>query len=75
MERGSASEKIRRVYEALKTTEPQTPNEIALTLEMNQKTVQSILLELVNTTDDVNWKKIGRYRIFWKACKDAEGTP
>jgi hypothetical protein len=23
----------------------------------------------------VNWKKIGRYRIFWKACKDAEGTP
>jgi hypothetical protein len=63
------SEKIRRVYESLKITEPQTPNEIALALDLNQKTVQSILLELVSTTDDVKWKKIGRYRIFWKECK------
>jgi len=66
MERRSASEKIQLVYDTLKITEPQTPNEIALTLEMNQKTVQSILLELMSTTDDVRWKKIGRYRIFWK---------
>lgn len=66
MERRSASEKMRRVYDALKTTEPQTPNEVALALEMNQKTVQSILLELANTKDDVKWKKIGRYRVFWR---------
>jgi hypothetical protein len=66
MERRSASEKIQRVYDALKTTEPQTPNEVALSLQMNQKTVQSILLELANTKDDVKWKKIGRYRVFWR---------
>jgi hypothetical protein len=48
---------MRRVYDALKTTEPQTPNEVALALEMNQKTVQSILLELANTKDDVKWEK------------------
>ena len=58
---------IERVYGALKNTEPQTPNEIAKTLKLNQKTVQSVLLELVNTRSEVRWKKIGRYRIFWKA--------
>jgi len=63
------SEKIQRVYESLKTTEPQTPNEIAIALGLNQKTVQLILLELVNTRDEVKWKKIGRYRVFWKVCK------
>lgn len=61
-----SSETIARVYNALKNTEPQTPNEIAKALGLNQKTVQSILLELVNTKKDVKWKKIGRYRIFWK---------
>lgn len=63
------SEKIQRVYESLKMTEPQTPNEIAIALGLNQKTVQLILLELVNVRDDVKWKKIGRYRVFWKECK------
>lgn len=48
------------------TTEPQTPNEIAITLKINQKTAQSALLELANTYDNVHWKKIGPYRIFWK---------
>ena len=55
-----------RVFKALKNSEPQTPNEIAKVLGLNQKTAQSILLELVNTRTDVKWKKIGRYRIFWK---------
>jgi len=54
-----------KVYKAL-NDDPQTPNEIAITLGLNQKTVQSILLELVNTFDNVCWKKIGPYRIFWK---------
>lgn len=61
-----SSETSERVYEALKNTEPQTPNEIAKALGLNQKTVQSILLELVNIKSDVKWKKIGRYRLFWK---------
>jgi uncharacterized protein with HEPN domain len=41
----------------------QTPNEIAQIIGMNQKTV---LMELVSTKPDVKWKKIGRYRLFWK---------
>jgi DNA-binding IclR family transcriptional regulator len=61
-----SAETIERVYSALKIVEPQTPNEIAKALGLNQKTVQSILLELVNTRKDVKWKKIGRYRVFWK---------
>ena len=61
-----SSETIDRVYRALKNTEPQTPNEIAKALRLNQKTVQSILLELANIKSDVKWKKIGRYRLFWK---------
>jgi len=61
-----SSETIGRVYKALKNTEPQTPNEIAKALGLNQKTVQSTLLELANTRSDVRWKKIGRFRIFWK---------
>lgn len=60
---------IEQVYGALKNTEPQTPNEIAKELGLNQKTVQSILLELVNVRSDVKWKKIGRYRIFWRVNK------
>jgi len=60
-----SSENIKRVYSKLKNTEPQTPLEVAKTLKLNQKTVQSILLELVNTRSDVKWKKIGRYRLFW----------
>ncbi len=61
-----SSETIERVYKALKNSDPQTPNEIAIALNINQKTVQSTLLELANTRKDVRWKKIGRFRIFWK---------
>jgi predicted transcriptional regulator len=57
-----------RVYKAL-NAQPQTPNEIAIALKLNQKTVQSILLELINTDPKVKWKKIGRYRVFWKVCE------
>jgi len=46
--------------------EPETPNEIADRLQLNQKTVQGALLELVNTKKNIKWKKIGRYRLFWK---------
>jgi len=65
-----SSDTIARVYNALKNGEPQTPNEIANVLGLNQKTVQSALLELANTRKGVKWKKIGRFRIFWK-----EGEP
>ena len=56
---------LRKVYNAL-NDEPQTPNEIADKINLNQKTVQGALLELVNTKKNIKWKKIGRYRIFWK---------
>jgi predicted transcriptional regulator len=56
---------LRKVYSAL-NDEPQTPNEIADKINLNQKTVQGALLELVNTKKNIRWKKIGRYRIFWK---------
>ena len=56
---------LRKVYIAL-NDEPQTPNEIADKINLNQKTVQGELLELVNTKKNIKWKKIGRYRIFWK---------
>ena len=56
---------LRKVYIAL-NDEPQTPNEIADKINLNQKTVQGALLELVNTKKNIKWKKIGRYRIFWK---------
>lgn len=54
------------VFNLLKTCEPQTPNEIAEKANLNQKTVQTILLDLANTNDNVKMKKIGRFRIFWK---------
>jgi predicted transcriptional regulator len=60
------AETIERVYQALKNCEPQTPNEIAKNIGLNQKTAQSSLLELANTRKDVRWKKIGAYRLFWK---------
>jgi len=62
-----SAETQRHVYEALKS-EPQTPNEIAKILQINQKTVQSILLELSLTNHRVKWKKIGRLRVFWTIC-------
>jgi predicted transcriptional regulator len=58
-------ETLVKVYDAL-TSEPQTPNEIANKIDLNQKTVQGALLELVNTKKNVKWKKVGRYRLFWK---------
>ena len=57
---------IEEAYKALKNGEPQTPNEIAVVIGMNQKTVQMALMKLVSTKPDVKWKKIGRYRLFWK---------
>jgi predicted ArsR family transcriptional regulator len=55
-----------RVYAALKNCEPQTPNEIAQDLGLNQKTVQIALMDLAKEKPDVRSKKIGRYRLFWK---------
>jgi len=57
---------MQRVYRVLKNGEPQTPNEIAVGIGLNQKTVQMALMELANTKQDVRWKKVGRYRLFWK---------
>jgi predicted transcriptional regulator len=60
-----SEETLKKVYNALKD-EPQTPNEIADKINLNQKTVQGALLELVNTKKNIKWKKVGRYRLFWK---------
>lgn len=57
---------LEKIYGALTMCEPQTPNEIAKAMALNPETVQSTLLELANTRKDVKWKKIGRYRLFWK---------
>jgi len=61
-----SKDNINIVYGFLKKTEPQTPSQIAKKANLNQKTVQTILLELVATDDNVKMKKIGRYRLFWK---------
>ena len=58
-------ETLDKVFKAL-GYEPETPNEIADRIQLNQKTVQGALLELVNTKKNIKWKKIGRYRLFWK---------
>jgi predicted transcriptional regulator len=60
-----SAETLEKVYIAL-TFEPQTPNEIAEKVDLNQHTVQGALLELMNTKKNIKWKKIGRYRLFWK---------
>ena len=63
-----SEETMQRVYRAL-TSEPQTPNEIATRLKVNQKTVQMALFQILNEKDDVKLKKVGRYRLFWKEGK------
>lgn len=55
---------VEKVVKVL-TDEPCTPNEIADKLDMNQKTAQTVLMDLANE-GKVQMKKIGRYRIFWK---------
>jgi predicted transcriptional regulator len=60
-----SEETLKKVYNAL-NGEPQTPNEIADKINLNQKTVQGALLELANTKKNIKWKKVGRYRLFWK---------
>jgi len=54
-----------KVLKELKETEPQTPSEISKKIGIHEKTVQTILLELLSTNDKVKMKKIGRYRLFW----------
>ena len=61
-----AQKNIDLVFKLLKTCEPQTPNEIAMQAKLNQKTVQTILLDLANSNEKIKMKKIGRFRIFWK---------
>jgi len=61
-----SQDKIDLVYSLLKNTEPQTPSQIAEKANLKQRAVQTILLELVTTNDDVKMKKIGRYRLFWR---------
>ena len=46
-------------------TEPRTPNEVALLIEGNQRTVQFALMELA-LAGKVKHKKIGRVYLFWK---------
>jgi hypothetical protein len=54
-------ETLQKVYDAL----PSEPLDIANKIDL-QKTVQGALLELINTRKNIRWKKIGRYRLFWK---------
>ena len=61
-----SKENIDLVLNLLKICNPQTPNEIAEQAKLNQKTVQTILLDLANSNDNVKMKKIGRFRLFWK---------
>ena len=58
-------ETLEKVYNAL-SSEPETPNEIADRIDLNQKTVQGALLELVNTKKNIKWKNIGRLGYFGK---------
>ena len=53
---------LRKVYNAL-NDEPQTPNEIANNIDLNQKTVQSALLELANTKKNIKWEEGGKIQI------------
>jgi len=55
---------VKLVLTAL-TDEPCTPNEIAEKVKVNQKTAQTVLLELAQA-NQVRMKKVGRYRLFWK---------
>jgi hypothetical protein len=58
------------------THDPQTPLEIARIVKRDQKIVQTVLLELSQThPDEVVFKKIGRYRLFWKPCKTDHKEP
>ena len=61
-----SQETMHTVYNAL-TTEPQTPNEIARSIKLNQKTVQMALFQLINVKKNIKVKQVGRYRLFWKA--------
>jgi predicted transcriptional regulator len=61
----SYEETLEKVYNAL-SFEPQTPNEIAEKIDLNQHTVQVALLELMNIEKNIKWRKIGMYRLFWQ---------
>jgi hypothetical protein len=50
-------------------SEPQIPNEIADKNDLNQKTVQSALLELAITKKNEKLKKVGRYIFKFKKSK------
>jgi len=53
-----------RVYQML--SEPVTPNEIALKIDVAHKTAQRILMNLALTRKDVKYKNSGRIHLFWK---------
>ena len=57
----SALETLEKLYDAL-TSEPQTPNEIADKINLNQKTVQGSLLELINTKKYLLWSQLLRFK-------------
>jgi hypothetical protein len=68
-----SKEVIEKVYVALRNCEPRTPNEIAQSIRLNQKTVQTALMDLVTSRPDVHFKKVGRYRLFWKEREHDNG--
>lgn len=60
-----SSEMRKKVLAAL-SDEPQTPFDISKVIHHDQKTVQMILLEELNSDKTIGFKKIGRYRMFWR---------
>jgi hypothetical protein len=47
--------------------EPKTPNEIAVELNINQRTAQSVLFQLaLSKSDVIGYKKVGRIHLFWR---------
>ena len=60
-----SAKNFEKVIHAL-TDEPFTPNEIAAKVGINQKTAQTVLMDLAQE-GRVRVKKIGRYRVFWRA--------
>jgi len=48
------------------SSEPVTPNEVAIKLGVSHKTAKSALMYLALTKDNVRYKNSGRIHLFWK---------
>ena len=60
------SSETRKMVLAALSDNPQTPFDISKAIGRDQKTVQTILLEEMNSDKSIGFKKVGRYRLFWR---------